>query len=278
MLRKFLIFSTFFPAIALAAPEVWREFGLESKWWSGIADFSWPAMSFLLGLIDGFNPCAMWTLFILIGFLLSLEDRKKQWWIGGVFIGSSGVIYFLALLAYLLGFREITQSIATSSMQWVFLAIGIIAIATGILSFLSVKKKGVECDARSAESKRAFSSKIQKILARDQFWLILGGMVVLAFSVNAFELLCSFAIPTVFTATIISIDLNFVEQLSALLIYDFAYILDDLVVFVVAIRTLNLKIFDKKLIQITHLIGAVLLILIGLMLIFDSEKLMGIFV
>jgi len=277
-----LIGSFYIPNKAWAATEtslnLIQEFGVQNEWWAGVMDYSYPIMSFVLGLIDGFNPCAMWTLFILIGFLLSLDDTKKRWLIGGIFIGSSGLIYMAALLAYLFGFKEITQVVATSSMQWVFFAIGGIAILTGILSFFSISKKGVECNVRDAKSKQKFTARIQSILEREKFYLVLGGIVVLAFSVNAFELLCSFAIPTVFTATLISIDLNLAEELLALFIYDFAYILDDIIVFTIAIKTLSLKVFDKKLVQITHAIGAILLIIIGLLLIFDSEKLTSFFI
>ena len=277
-----LIGSFYIPNKAWAATEtslnLIQEFGVQNEWWAGVMDYSYPIMSFVLGLIDGFNPCAMWTLFILIGFLLSLDDTKKRWLIGGIFIGSSGLIYMAALLAYLFGFKEITQVVATSSMQWVFFAIGGIAILTGILSFFSISKKGVECNVRDAKSKQKFTARIQSILEREKFYLVLGGIVVLAFSVNAFELLCSFAIPTVFTATLISIDLNLAEELLALFIYDFAYILDDIIVFTIAIKTLSLKVFDKKLVQITHAIGAILLIIIGLLLIFYSEKLTSFFI
>ena len=254
-----------------------QSFGLQNEWWSGVMDYSWPVMSFILGLVDGFNPCAMWTLFILIGFLFSVEDKRKQWLIGGVFIGSSGIIYMAALLTYLFGFKEITQMIATNAMGWVFLAIGGIAILTGLISLLSFSQKSVDCEVRGIKSKQKFSRKIQSILANENIWLILGGVIVLAFSVNIFELLCSFAIPTVFTATLVSLDLSLAKELIALTIYDFAYVLDDLIVFTIAIKTLSLKVFDKKLIQTVHLIGAILLIVIGVLLIFDSEKFIGLF-
>ncbi len=253
-------------------------FGLENAWWTGILDYSWPVMSFVLGLVDGFNPCAMWTLFILIGFLLTLDSKKKQWLIGGVFIGSSALIYMAALLTYLFGFKEITQSIATGSMQWIFMIIGIIAILTGLLNLWNFKNADIDCDIRDMESKRKFTKKIQEILNREKLGMVIVGVIVLAFSVNAFELLCSFAIPTIFTTTIISLKLSTVENLTALVIYDFAYILDDVIVFTIAMKTLSLKVFDKKIVQATHLIGALLLIFIGGLLLVDSEFLMSFFI
>ncbi len=246
---------------------------IANQWWAGALDYSWPVMSFVLGLIDGFNPCAMWTLFILLGFLLTMEDKTKRWLIGGVFIASSGIIYFAALLTYLVGFEALTSVIATEAMNWVFMAVGGMAIAAGVMSIVSYKNKGIECDVRDAESKKKFHQQLTDILAREKLWLVLAGMVVLAFSVNAFELLCSFAIPTVFTSTIVSLELETWQQILALVIYDIAYVLDDLVVFTIAITTLSLKVFSPKVVQTSNLIGGILLIIIGLFLLVDPQML-----
>lgn len=262
-----------FPALTFAS-EV-EMFGQESAWWAGTLDYAWPVMSFVLGLVDGFNPCAMWTLFILLGFLLSMKDKSKQWLIGGVFIATSGLIYLAALLTYLYGFKEVTDLIASSSMQWVFMAIGITSILTGIITFMNAQDKGIDCDVRDAQSKKKFHEQLTEILNREKLWLVLTGVTILAFSVNAFELLCSFAIPTIFTSTIVSMELSTWQEISALLIYDFAYILDDLIVFTIAIKTLSLKVFSPKLVQISNKIGAVVLILIGLLVLFDSELLIS---
>jgi len=257
--------------------EILGELGLASTWWAPFVDHSWPVMSFLLGLVDGFNPCAMWTLFILIGFLLSVKNKAHRWLIGGIFIASSGLIYLAALATYLFGFKAITQLVATNAMSWVFTVIGLIAVVTGVVNLFAASKKGVDCDLRDAESKRNFSKKIQAILEREKLWLILIGVTILAFSVNAFELLCSFAIPTIFTSTLVSLDLSLWQEISALLIYDFAYVLDDLIVFTIAMKTLSLKVFDQKTVQLANIFGAVLLIVIGLFLIFDAETVTGLF-
>ena len=226
-------------------------------------------MSLVLGLIDGFNPCAMWSLFILLGFLLSLESRRKRFLIGGVFIGMSGVVYFAALLTYLLGFSQISVFVAGNVMQWIFRAVGALAVGTGLSVLWSVRKAKIECTVRDAKSRANFSKRLQEILERKNLWLVLLGVTGLALSVNAVELLCSFAIPTTFTASLISANLGWWEQISALLIYDFAYMLDDILVFFVAMWTLSLKIFSQKLVQVSHLAGGLLLLLLGAFLIWN---------
>ena len=42
-----------------------------------LKNFSLPTASILIGLVDGFNPCAMWVLVYLISIAITLKDRKK---------------------------------------------------------------------------------------------------------------------------------------------------------------------------------------------------------
>jgi len=265
------------PVFADSHTSALAKFSMENTWWSGVTDAWWPIMSFVMGIVDGFNPCAMWTLFVLIGFLLAMDDVKKRWWIGGIFIGSSALIYLGALLAYFFGFKAVTSNIASSAMDWVFLAIGIIAIITGIITILNSRKKSLDCEVRDAESKKKFSLKLQNILNREKFVFVIIGVVVLAFSVNAFELLCSIAIPTIYTASMLDLHLPLWKNLAGITIYDFAYVLDDMVVFYIAMKTLSLKIFSPKLVQTANFVGGLLLLILGAALLFDSALFVELF-
>ena len=234
---------------------------------------SWPVMALSLGLADGFNPCAMWTLFVLLGFLLGVDSKKRRWLIGGVFIASSGILYFAALLTYLLGFGEVSALMATSIMDWVFRGVGLLALATGIQTLWVARRAQVECTVRDADSRKRFSERLKNVLERKNMWFVLLGVTGLAFSVNAVELLCSFAIPTAFTATLVSLKLPFWEQISALVLYDIMYMLDDILVFLIAMWTMSLKVFSPKLVQWSHVIGGLLLLLIGGALLVDPSTL-----
>ena len=46
-------------------------------------------VTLIIGLLDGFNPCAMWVLVFLINLLLGMADRRKMWILGSVFIAAS---------------------------------------------------------------------------------------------------------------------------------------------------------------------------------------------
>ncbi len=235
----------------------------DDRSWEKYLQYSWPVMSLTLGFIDGFNPCAMWSLLVLLGFLLGLEKKSHRWLIGGVFVGSSALIYFAALLGYLLGFEAVTAFVASSLMTWIFRAVGIFSVVTGFWIFQSSFTAKLECEVRDVKSRARFHEKLTQILGQETLWLVLLGVIGLAFSVNAVELLCSFAIPTMFTATLVAADMGWGANLTALALYDAAYIFDDVLVLVIALWTMNLKIFSPKMTQYSHFLGGFLLLVLG---------------
>lgn len=82
------------------------------------AHYSLLALTVLMGLSDGFNPCAMWVLVYLISLIAGMQDRRKIWWFVGTFVLTSSILYFLVMTAWLntflvLGYtRPLTQLIA----------------------------------------------------------------------------------------------------------------------------------------------------------------------
>jgi len=55
-----------------------------------LADYSLPALAIIIGLVDGFNPCAMWVLVYLISLIVSINDRRKVWLLVGTSSSARG--------------------------------------------------------------------------------------------------------------------------------------------------------------------------------------------
>ena len=66
-----------------------------------LRDMSLPVIAILIGLVDGFNPCAMWILIFLITMLFDYPSRKKMWILGCTFLFTSALIYFLFMISFL---------------------------------------------------------------------------------------------------------------------------------------------------------------------------------
>lgn len=61
-----------------------------------------PLFTLAVGLVDGFNPCAMWVLLFLLSLLVHLRDRRRMALIAGTFVLVSGLVMLALGLVMLL--------------------------------------------------------------------------------------------------------------------------------------------------------------------------------
>lgn len=234
-----------------------------------IKKFSLPVLTVILGALDGFNPCAMWTLLFLISLLLGMKDRKRMWILGGAFIVSSAFVYFMFMVAWLnlllfLGF-----------IVWVRMAVGSLALIGGgynIREYFMSQTAG--CKITGSEKRQAVFEKLKKITQENSFWLALVGIVLLAFAVNLVELICSAGLPAVYTQVLALSELSSLQYYLYISLYIFVFMLDDLIVFLIAMCTLEMVGVTTKYAKWSHLIGGILMIIIGFLLFFRPDLLM----
>ena len=223
----------------------------------------------ILGFIDGFNPCAMWILLLLINMTLGMKEKKKMITIGLTFILTSGVIYFLSML----GIGVILDLTLVNVVRDI---IAIVAIILGIYNLYTYVKtrKDTGCHVVDKKKRKGIIKKINEIMSKKSTLLTIIGTIVLASSVNLIELACSLGFPTIYLELL---SLNNVQGLSKiiyLLLYILFYLIDDLVVFLIAVFTLKSKGISTRYNKFVNLIGGILMILMGILLIFKPEWIM----
>jgi len=231
--------------------------------------FSLPLLTVILGLLDGFNPCAMWALLFLISLLIGLKDRKRMWIFGSVFIIGSAAVYFLFMAAWL------KLILFIGVVFWVRALIGLIALGGGgynLKEFFTNKDSA--CKVTGGQKRQRVFERIRAFTQEKKFWLGLLGILVLAFSVNLVELICSAGLPAVYTQVLALSNLASWQYYGYILLYIFFFMIDDLFVFFVAMKTLQATGITTKYARFSHLIGGLLMLIIGLLLIFRPEWLM----
>lgn len=223
-----------------------------------------PLLAALMGFLDGFNPCAMWVLLFLISMLLGMKDRKKMWILGSVFIGGSGLVYFFFLTSWL--------TLATTVNQLITLRIclGVFAALFGLYElFTAFQKKDVGCTVTNQKQRKKLMGLIKKYLQEQSFVLALLGILLVSFIVNLIEFACSAGFPVLFTQIITMMKFNKIEELGLILIYIFFYLIDDIIVFVVSMKTLKAFGISNKWQKYTKVISGILLVIVALYLIFQ---------
>jgi hypothetical protein len=226
-----------------------------------LADYSLPALAVILGLVDGFNPCAMWVLVYLISLVATLRDRKRIWLIVGSFVLASGILYFLFMTAWLNLFLFIGY------IKSVTIVIGIVALGGGILQVReTIQTKGaIVCEVTDEESRKKTMSKVQEIVSSPLTWGILVGIIALAFTVNLVEFVCSAAIPAVFTRVLSLASLTTFQYYGYILLYVFFFMLDDIVIFGTAAFAFTSNIGNRYA-KYSRPVGATILIILGILL------------
>jgi thiol-disulfide isomerase/thioredoxin len=232
-------------------------------------DFSLPVFTVVLGVLDGFNPCAMWTLLFLISLLLGMKDKKRRWILGTVFIVTSALVYFLFMAAWL------NLILFIGFIVWVRILIGLVALGGGgynLREFFINKDNA--CKVTGEKKRQAVFEKLKSITHQRKFLFALGGIILLAFAVNLVELICSAGLPAVFTQVLSLSNLPKWQYYVYMLVYIFFFMVDDLFVFFTAMITLEMTGISTKYSRISHLIGGILMLIIGLLLLFKPELLM----
>jgi len=226
-----------------------------------LSDFSLPTLAVVLGLVDGFNPCAMWVLVYLISVVAMLRDRRRIWLIVGSFVLASGILYYLFMTAWLNAFLAIGFSRAVTTV------VGLVALGGGTLQVREVvtTKGAIVCEVTDEDSRKKTMSRVQQIVSSPLTWGILVAIVGLAFTVNAVEFVCSAAIPAVFTQVLSLASLSTFQYYSYILLYVFFFMLDDLVIFATAAFALTSRAGDRYA-RYSRPVGASILIVLGFLL------------
>ena len=234
-------------------------------------DVSIPLLAVILGLADGFNPCAMWILIFLITMLINTKDRKKMWVLGITFILTSGLVY----LAFMITWLNLATFI--SKIYIIRVLVAFVAFIVGFINinkYNQAKKKDNGCDVVDNKDRKKIMNKIVTIMSEKSFLLAIGGIIFLAASVNIIEMMCSIGLPLIFTQILAMNNLSFASYALYLFLYILFFLIDDIVVFIIAMVTFKVTGISTKYSKYSHLIAGIITILIGLLLLIKPSILM----
>jgi hypothetical protein len=130
------------------------------------------------------------------------------------------------------------------------------------------------CKVTGSDKRQKIFEKLRKITQKKQFILALLGIILLAFAVNLVELICSAGLPAVYTQILTLSELPVYQYFLYILLYIFIFMLDDLLIFIIAMVTLQATGMTSKYTRYSNLIGGVLMLIIGLLLLLKPEWLM----
>lgn len=228
-----------------------------------VKDLGLPAFTLIMGLIDGFNPCAMWVLLFLLSILVNVRDRTRILLIAGTFVIVSGLVYFAFMAAWLNLF------LLAGFARWIQILLGLIAIGIGLVHVKDfiVPGKGLSLSIPEA-AKPGLYVRTRAVLQARNLVLALLSVTTLAFMVNVVELLCTAGLPALYTQILSQYGLSTLQYYGYLALYNLAYIFDDAVMVTIAVVTLRKHKLQQGEGRWLKLVSGLVVIILGALLLF----------
>ncbi|MHB1374326.1 MAG: glutaredoxin family protein [Thauera sp.] len=228
-----------------------------------------PLFTLAIGLLDGFNPCAMWVLLFLLSLLVRLKDRRRMAAVAGTFVLASGAVYYAFMAAWLNVFLFVGM---TETLR-----IGLAALAM-LIGLINVKdffafRRGLSLSIPES-AKPGLYARARAILKADSLPASIAAVAVLAVVVNFVELLCTAGLPAVYTAVLTQHALSPLAHYGYLGLYILAYIADDALMVGTAVLALGSGKLDERGGRRLKLLSGAVMLVLGLVMLLRPDWLM----
>ncbi len=216
----------------------------------------------LIAFVDGFNPCSVWVLTMLLALVLHTGSRRKVVVIGLVFLTVTAGIYAL----FIAGLFTVLK--IASFVGWIQVVVAAMALIFGLINVKDYfwYKEGVSLTIAD-DKKPGIYQRMRKVLnASNSFWGLLGATIVLAAGVSLVEFSCTAGFPVIWANLMTAHHVGTLDFILQLLLYLLIYQADELVIFFAAVFTLRASKLEEKEGRILKLIGGVLMLTLAVVM------------
>ena len=248
---------------SLGGEEIERKVSLPILGEIDMDDYSLPVLAVVLGALDGFNVCSLGVLILILGLVLALKSRKKVLIFGGLFIITASIVYGLLIVLWYQIF-----SFFIPYLKVMEIIIGLLAIGGGAYffsQFIKYRKYGPTCDIASGKNIISkFSSRFKKSIQESgNMFLLITSVLLFAVIITIVEFPCSAAVPVIFAGVLANANLSTFSYLFYIALFILFYMLDEIIVFLIAFFTMTVWLSSSKTIIWITLIEAIILFALG---------------
>ncbi len=221
----------------------------------------------LIAFVDGFNPCSLWVLTMLLALTLHTGSRRKVFIIGLVFITVTALVY----VAFIAGLFSMFTLL--SFAPWIQVIVALVALFFAVINIKDYfwYKEGISLTIAD-EQKPGIYRRMRGVMnAGDSLPALIGATIVMAAGVSLVEFTCTAGFPMLWTNLLVAQGVTAITFAALLLLYMLIYQLDELVIFGVAVVTLRASKLEEKQGRILKLISGVLMLTLALVMLVNPK-------
>lgn len=217
----------------------------------------------VIGFVDGVNPCSLWVISVLLAIVVRTGSRRRVFAIGTAFLLVTAAMYAV----YMVGIFS-----AMSVMGHLGAIQLVVALVAGIFGVVSVKdyfafKKGLSFTIKDS-AKPGIYRRMRAAAGQEHLLPALGATVILAVGVSLLETPCTAGFPVLWSGLLTANGVGTAEAVGLFGLYMLPFLLDELIVFAVAVVTLRATKMQERHGRLLKLVaGTTMLALAGTVLV-----------
>jgi cytochrome c biogenesis protein CcdA len=222
-------------------------------------------MTLLVAFVDGINPCSLWVLTLLLGLVIRSGSRGRVALVGLTFLVTTSVVYGLFVVG-LMGAMSVIVHLGW--LRWLVAAVALAMGAVDIKDYFTFRRGPSRTIA--AQHKPGLYGRFRMLMEPERAGpLLVATTVVVAGGAALVELPCTMGFPLVWNGVLLEHGVTGGVYLVLLALYLVVYLLDELLLFVVAVATLQMGRFTERHGRLLKLVGGSLMLALGLVMLID---------
>ncbi len=219
----------------------------------------------IIGFVDGFNPCSLWVLSILLALTLHSGSRTKILVVGLTFLLVTTIVYGLfiggifTLLSYI------------GYLRWIQIGIAVVASIFGIVNIKDYfwYKEGISFTISEKQKPKMYQNMRSVVVNPRTILGLIGSSAALAVGVSFIEFSCTAGFPVIWSNLMVANNVNTANFILLLALYMVIYLIDELVIFAVAVITMRASRIEEKHGRLLKLASGVVMSILGLVMIIN---------
>jgi len=221
----------------------------------------------IIGFVDGFNPCSLWVLSVLLAITLYSGSRKKILVVGITFLLVTTIVYSL----FISGVFTLLSYIGY--LKWIQILIALVALVFGLVNIKDYfwYKQGVSFTISDKKKPKLYENMRSTVTDTRTMLGLIGSSAALAVGVSFVEFSCTAGFPVIWSNLVASNNVSLVTYLLLLGLYMLIYLLDELAVFGTIAVTMRASRVEEKHGRLLKLASGVIMVTLGVVMAFNPE-------
>ncbi len=221
----------------------------------------------LIAFVDGFNPCSIWVLTILLALVLHSGSRRRILIVGLTFLTVTAALYGLFITG-VFGVLDLLSGIG-----WVYALVALLALMFAVVNIKDYFyfQRGLSFTIDD-KHKPGIYRRIRELIREGRSTpALIGATAVMAAGISLIELPCTAGFPVLWSALVSSREIEWPAFAVLLALYLSIYLGIELVIFLIAVITMRIDRFEERHGRVLKLIGGMVMLALALVLLIAPE-------